>query len=180
MRINRLVAGAVASLLALGAVAPAFADNDRHRGHDRDRREWRDDRRDDRRDHRNDRRETRRDWRDDRRHDRHDRREWRDDRRHAGYYRPAPPPRVVYRPAYRPAYGPAYRPAYGHGPGYGWQVGHRYRDYYRGPIYVVNDYNSYHVRRPPRGHHWVRDDRGNLLLVAIATGILADFVINNR
>jgi len=177
MRINRLVAGAVASLLALGAVAPAFADNDRHRGHDRDRREWRDDRRDDRRDHRNDRRETRRDWRDDRRHDR---REWRDDRRHAGYYRPAPPPRVVYRPAYRPAYGPAYRPAYGHGPGYGWQVGHRYRDYYRGPIYVVNDYNSYHVRRPPRGHHWVRDDRGNLLLVAIATGILADFVINNR
>ena len=177
MRINRLVAGAVASLLALGAVAPAFADNDRHRGHDRDRREWRDDRRDDRRDHRNDRRETRRDWRDDRRHDR---REWRDDRRHAGYYRPAPPPRVVYRPAYRPAYGPAYRPAYGHGPGYGWQVGHWYRDYYRGPIYVVNDYNSYHVRRPPRGHHWVRDDRGNLLLVAIATGILADFVINNR
>ncbi|QNR97868.1 RcnB family protein [Stenotrophomonas sp. 169] len=177
MRINRLVAGAVASLLALGAVAPAFADNDRHRSHDRDRREWRDDRRDDRRDHHNDRRETRRDWRDDRRHDR---REWRDDRRHAGYYRPAPPPRVVYRPAYRPAYGPAYRPAYGHGPGYGWQVGHRYRDYYRGPIYVVNDYNSYHVRRPPRGHHWVRDDRGNLLLVAIATGILADFVINNR
>ncbi len=173
MRINRLLAGAVASLLALGAVAPAFADNDRHRGHDRDRREWRDDRRDDRRDHRNDRREARRDWRDDRRHDR---REWRDDRRHAGYYRPAPPPRVVYRPVYRSAY----RPAYGHGPGYGWQVGHRYRDYYRGPIYVVNDYNSYHVRRPPRGHHWVRDDRGNLLLVAIATGILADFVINSR
>jgi Ni/Co efflux regulator RcnB len=171
MRINRFLAGAVASALAFAAVSPALADDDRHRGHDR--REWRDDRREDRRDHRDDRREARRDWRDDRRHDR---REWRDDRRHAGYYRPAPPPRVVYRPAYRPAYGPAY----GRGPGYGWKVGHRYRDYYRGPIYVVNDYNSYHVRRPPRGHHWVRDDRGNLLLVAIATGILADFVINGR
>ena len=167
MRINRFLAGAMASALAFAAVSPAFADDDRHRGHDR--REWRDDRRDDRRDHR----EARRDWRDDRRHDR---REWRDDRRHPGYYRPAPPPRVVYRPAYRPAYGPAH----GRGPGYGWKVGHRYRDYYRGPIYVVNDYNSYHVRRPPRGHHWVRDDRGNLLLVAIATGILADFVINGR
>lgn len=167
MRINRFLAGAVASALAFAAVSPAFADDDRHRGHDR--REWRDDRREDRRDHRDDRREARRDWRDDRRHDR---REWRDDRRHPGYYRPAPPPRVVYRPAYGPAYG--------RGPGYGWKVGHRYRDYYRGPIYVVNDYNSYHVRRPPRGHHWVRDDRGNLLLVAIATGILADFVINGR
>ena len=170
MRITRLLAGALASVMALGAVAPAFADNHRDR---HDRREWRDDRREHRRDHRDDRREARRDWRDDRRHDR---REWRDDRRHHGYYRPAPPPRVVYRPAYRPSY----RPAYGPGRGYGWQVGHRYRDYYRGPIYVVNDYNSYHVRRPPRGHHWVRDDRGNLLLVAIATGILADFVINNR
>ncbi|GAB3059274.1 RcnB family protein [Stenotrophomonas tumulicola] len=163
MRINRLLAGAVASVLAFGTIAPAFADNDRHRGHDR--REWRDDRRD----HRNDHREARRDSRNDRRHDRRD---WRDDRRHPGYYRPAPPPRVVY--------GSPYRPAYGRGPGYGWKVGHRYRDYYRGPIYVVNDYNSYHVRRPPRGHHWVRDDRGNLLLVAIATGILADYVINGR
>jgi len=167
MRINRFLAGAVASVLAFAAVSPAFADDNRHRGDDR--REWRDERRDDRRDHRNDRRQARHDWGDDRRHDR---RHWRDDRRHPGYYRPAPPPRVVYRPAYRPAYGP--------GPGYGWKVGHRYRDYYRGPIYVVNDYNSYHVRRPPRGHHWVRDDRGNLLLVAIATGILADFVINGR
>lgn len=165
MRINRFLAGAVASLLALGTVAPAFADNDRHRGHDR--REWRDDRRDH---NRNDRREARRDWRDDRRHDR---REWRDDRRDHRHHH-APPPRVVHRPAY----GPVYRPAYRASPGYGWKVGHRYRDYYRGPIYVVNDYNSYHVRRPPRGHQWIRDDRGNLLLVAIATGILAEYVIN--
>ena len=37
--------------------------------------------------------------------------------------------------------------------------------YYRGPVYVVNDYGHYHVRRPPRGYHWVRDDRGNLLMV---------------
>lgn len=79
-------------------------------------------------------------------------------------YRPAPPPRVVYRPA--------------PGRGYGWARGHRYNEYYRGPVYVVNDYSRYSVRRPPYGHHWIRDDRGNLLLVAIATGIIADFVIN--
>ncbi len=35
MRINRVMAGAVASVLAFGAVAPAFADNDHRRGHDR-------------------------------------------------------------------------------------------------------------------------------------------------
>ncbi|MGX9191162.1 RcnB family protein [Stenotrophomonas rhizophila] len=158
MRMNRFVVGAVASLLALGTVAPAFADDHRGRGHDR--REWRDDRRDNRHD----------------RHDRHDRREVRHDRRYdrrydprydnRGYYRPGPPPpRVVYRPA----------PGYG---SYGWARGHRYREYYGGPVYVVNDYSRYSVRRPPRDHHWIRDDRGNLLLVAIATGIIADYVIN--
>ena len=162
MRMNRFVVGAVASLLALGTVAPAFADNDRHdRRHDR--RDDRHDRRDDRRD---DRRHDRQHWRDDRREARHDRRDHRryDNR---GYYRPAPPPRVVYRD----------------GPGrgsYGWARGHRYNEYYRGPVYVVNDYSRYAVRRPPRDHHWIRDDRGNLLLVAIATGIIADYVINNR
>ena len=136
MRMNRFVVGAVASLLALGTVAPAFADDHRGRGHDR------------------------REWRDDRRYDR------RYDNR--GYYRPGPPPpRVVYRPA----------PGYG---SYGWARGHRYREYYGGPVYVVNDYSRYSVRRPPRDHHWIRDDRGNLLLVAIATGIIADYVINNR
>lgn len=157
MSINRFVVGAVASLLALGAVAPAFADDD-HRGRGHDRHDRHDDRRYDRHD-----RHDRRDWRDDRREARHDRRYY-DNR---GHYRPAPPPpRVVYRP--------------GPGRGYGWARGHRYNEYYRGPVYVVNDYNRYSVRRPPYGHHWIRDDRGNLLLVAIATGIIADYVINSR
>ncbi|MFI8717229.1 RcnB family protein [Stenotrophomonas sp. NPDC077464] len=168
MRMNRIVVGTVASLLALGSIAPAFADDHHGRGHDR--REARDDRRE--------RRDDRREWRDDRREWRDDRREARDDRRYHDnrhHYRPAPP-RVVYRPAPPPRV--VYRPA--PGPGYGWARGHRYNEYYRGPVYVVNDYSRYSVRRPPRGHHWIRDDRGNLLLVAIASGIIADFVINSR
>ncbi|MGE6333693.1 RcnB family protein [Stenotrophomonas sp. NPDC077659] len=153
MRINRIVAGAMASVLALGAVTPAFADNDR--------RDWREDRREDRREYRHDVREARRDYE-------RDRRDARRDWRHDHGYRPAPPPpRVVYRPGYRP------------GPGYGWQVGHRYRDYYRGPVYVVNDYPRYHLRRPPYGHQWIRDDRGNMLLVAIATGVIAQYVLSH-
>ncbi|WP_045737436.1 RcnB family protein [Xanthomonas sp. MUS 060] len=69
-------------------------------------------------------------------------------------------PDVVY---YRP------RPVY-------WTRGQRYY----GPNYVVYDYDRYRVNRPPYGYRWVRDDRGDLLLVAIATGVIADLVINGR
>ncbi|WDS35688.1 RcnB family protein [Pseudoxanthomonas sp.] len=100
------------------------------------------------------------------RHDRHDNR--RDDRRDGyrrpvvverNYYRPGPPPRV-------------YRP-------YGYERGYRYNNYYGGRTYVINDYDRYHVRHPPRGYHWVRDDRGNLIMVAIATGIITDLLLNH-
>ncbi|HBN54709.1 MAG TPA: hypothetical protein DD456_11990 [Stenotrophomonas sp.] len=158
MKMHRLAVAAMTTLLAFGTIAPALAAGDRD--HDRGRHGW-----------------------DDRGrgpgpgHDRHDRRDWRherrDDRRHysAGYregYRDArhtdrryyaPPPRVVYRP-------------------YGFERGYRYSNYYGGPVYVVNDYGRYHLRRPPHGHRWIRDDRGNLLMVAIATGIIADIVFN--
>ncbi len=161
MKMNRLAVAAMTTLLAFGATAPAFAAGDRD-DDDRGRHGW-----DDRgRDHDRGRGHG---------HDRHDRR---DDRRHYsnGYregYRDAryndrryndrryyAPPRVAYRP-------------------YGFERGHRYSNYYGGPVYVVNDYDRYHVRRPPYGHRWIRDDRGNMLMVAIATGIIADIVFNH-
>ena len=164
MNSRRFFQGLACAVLALATTAPALArDNDR--GHDRGRqhydRDWRDDRRDDRYDRRDDRRDQRHAYRagyhDGRRYDeRYDRRY--DDRR---YYAP---PRVVYRPAPPP---------------HRWAKGQRYRDYYRGPVYVVNDYDYYDLRRPPRGYHWVRDDRGNMLMVAIATGIIADLILHH-
>ena len=156
MKRNRWIVAGLASLLALGAAAPAFADGphdrgrhgweDRGRGPDRG---WRDDRRDERRYYSTGYREG---YRDGRRNDR-------------GHYAPPPPPppRVVYRS----------------GPPYGWARGHDYRRGYRGPVYVVNDYSRYDLRRPPRGYHWIRDDRGNLLMVAIATGIIADLILHH-
>ena len=165
MNSRRFFQGLAIAVLAIATTAPALARDD-DRGRDRGRqhydRDWRDDRRDDRHDRRDDRRDQRHayrnGYRDGRRDDnRYDRRY--DDRR---YY--APPPRVVYRPA----------------PGYHrWAKGQRYRDYYRGPVYVVNDYDYYDLRRPPRGYHWVRDDRGNMLMVAIATGIIADLILHH-
>ncbi|KAB7765479.1 RcnB family protein [Xanthomonas maliensis] len=155
MNRNRLVSAVLTSVLALGAFAPAaFADDwERDRrgpGHHGDhRREWR-----------HDRHVERREWRRDRHIYSNGYREgyrdaYRRDRYYQpsgyGYYRPAPPPRPY------------------------WARGQRYH----GPVYVINDYDRYHLRRPPYGYRWQRDDRGNLLLVAIATGIIADLVLNN-
>ncbi|MGE3866879.1 MAG: RcnB family protein, partial [Hyphomonadaceae bacterium] len=61
-----------------------------------------------------------------------------------------------------------------------WRAGYRVPAYYAGPRYVVYDYGRYRLRPPPRGYHWVRDDRGDFLLAAIATGIIADVIINGR
>lgn len=44
--------------------------------------------------------------------------------------------------------------------------------------YVVTDWRHDRLREPPRGYHWVRSDNGDFLLVAIATGIIADLILN--
>ena len=65
-------------------------------------------------------------------------------------------------------------PRYGYGGhGGGWHRG----GYYRNGGYIVRDYGSYHLRHPGYGYHWIRDGR-DYLLVAIATGLIADVVIN--
>ncbi len=61
---------------------------------------------------------------------------------------------------------------------HGWARGENYHSYYRGPTYVVADYGRYHLRRPPQGYHWIRDNSGNYLMVAIATGVIADLLLH--
>ncbi|CAE6816938.1 RcnB family protein [Xanthomonas arboricola] len=173
MNRKRIVTVVLSSILALGSVAPAAFADDWGRGHDR-RGHDRDDHRDRDRDYRGNWRNDRRDWHDERRADRRDDRRYysngyregyRDaryqDRRYdrnrvyvydrPSYYRPGPPPRPY------------------------WARGQRYH----GPVYVINDYDRYNLRRPPYGYRWQRDNTGNLLLVAIATGVIADLVLNN-
>ncbi|MGV8960516.1 MAG: RcnB family protein [Stenotrophomonas sp.] len=155
MKMKRLAIVAMTSLLAFCVTAPAFAAGDRD--NDRGRHGW-DDRGRDHGKHDRDRRDDRRHYssgyREGYRDARYNERRYNDRR----YY--APPPRVVYRP-------------------YGFERGHRYSNYYGGPVYVVNDYGRYNMRRPPRGYQWIRDDRGNMLMVAIATGIIADLVLHH-
>jgi Ni/Co efflux regulator RcnB len=154
---------AAALLLGAAMLAPSPADAGRrdHRyEHRYEHRDWDD------RDYRHGYRDGRRDQRRWERHD--DRRDWRRD--HRG--------RVVYREVY-----PV--PAYGYGPPprhYGpprWARGHRIHDYGWAPTYVVVDYDRYGLRHPPRGYHWRRDDRGDWLLVAIASGIIADVILGH-
>jgi Ni/Co efflux regulator RcnB len=142
------------------AAGPAMA-RDHGRGHDRDR--------DDGRYGYNDRSD-----RNDRDHDRYDSRKHGYDHGHGyrgddRYYRPAP--RVVYRPVY-------VRPGYGYGAPR-WARGARYYGDGYGPTYVVNNYRGYGLRAPPRGYYWRRSDVGDFLLVAAATGIIADLILHH-
>jgi Ni/Co efflux regulator RcnB len=99
------------------------------------------------------------------RNDRHDR--W-DNRRDNGYYynnrfyRGAPPAAYYGRPGFRPGYR-------------AWSRGDRLPPGYH---YTVVDYRGRYAP-PPRGYHYVRDDRGDVLLAAIATGLIASVIVNH-
>jgi Ni/Co efflux regulator RcnB len=159
---KRLATAALAALTFAAPLAVTTEAAAQHRGRGNDHDGWDRDR--DGRDRDDRRGERRRGDRDryDRRDDRRDR--W-DTRRYNGYnYRGqwhyGPPP-VHYRDV---DYG--YR---------NWRRGERlpayYRDYYR-PV----DYRYYRLRPPPRGYHYVRDDRGDYLLVGIATGVILGII----
>lgn len=50
---------------------------------------------------------------------------------------------------------------------------------YRGGRYVVTDWHRAHLRQPPHGYRWVRSDNGDFLLVAAATGIIAELLLHH-
>lgn len=60
---------------------------------------------------------------------------------------------------------------------------HRH-DYRRGVVYVeervyVDDYRHYDLAPPPRGHRWVRSPDGRYVLIAVASGIIADILLHH-
>jgi Ni/Co efflux regulator RcnB len=56
----------------------------------------------------------------------------------------------------------------------GQRIGHD--DWARGtPV----DYHARHLRQPPRGYEW-RDVDGRSILAAVASGVIADVVVNAR
>jgi Ni/Co efflux regulator RcnB len=60
-----------------------------------------------------------------------------------------------------------------------WSRGERVPSQYRSGDYVVSDWQSHHLKRPSRGHHWVHVNN-QYLLVAIATGLIGSLVADGR
>ncbi len=103
-------------------------------------------------------------------HDRNDRGRW-NQRSHNGYYIGS---RFYYgQPTYQQMQRRDYRGGYQQ-----WRRGDRLPSYARQQYREV-DWRRERLRQPPRGYHYVRDDRGELLLVAITTGVILSILLNN-
>ena len=122
------------------------------------------------------------DWRGgDRDHDRgqrweqrHDRHEERGERHDGRQYQQ---PRYEHRYEYRQPHYVYSQPHYGHAQPRFYRGGYVPREYLRGP-YFVSNWNAYPgLYAPPYGYGWVNVD-GQYLLVALATGLIANALIN--
>lgn len=164
MKTSAILCAVLAGTLGFGSVASAAPGDRRDR---QDRAEQRQDRREARQDRREDRREARADRRDDRRDDRRADRAW-----NRGYRAGAQQPRYVQQP---PRYVPA-QPAWrGHAPRF--HRGNYLPHPYRQRAYHVNDWHAHRgLYAPPRGHQWVQVG-SEFLLVAIATGLIANLLV---
>jgi Ni/Co efflux regulator RcnB len=59
-----------------------------------------------------------------------------------------------------------------------WARGQRFDRRYMGSHYVVNDWRRHGWRAPPRGYSYYRTDSGDVVLAAIATGLIASVIAN--
>ena len=74
--------------------------------------------------------------------------------------------------------GKDYRGDRGAGPRHDMRRGGRLAPEYRYSRYVVNDWRGRRLNAPPRGYHWVQTG-GDYVLVAIATGVILQILLNN-
>ncbi|HEV7816914.1 MAG TPA: RcnB family protein [Janthinobacterium sp.] len=66
----------------------------------------------------------------------------------------------------------------GAGPRHDMRKGGRLPPEYNNRQYVVDDWRGHHLSAPPRGYHWVQTGN-DYVLVGIATGIIANLLLNN-
>jgi Ni/Co efflux regulator RcnB len=66
----------------------------------------------------------------------------------------------------------------GAGPNHQFYRGERLPAEYRHRQYVVDDWRGHNLSAPPRGYHWVQTG-GDYVLVAIATGIILQLLLNH-
>ncbi len=83
-----------------------------------------------------------------------------------------------YRRDHPQGYGGYQRYSRGAGPDHNFYPGARLPLYYRSYQYVVDDWRGHRLSAPPRGYHWVQTG-GDYVLVAIATGIILQLLLDN-
>lgn len=88
--------------------------------------------------------------------------------------KPAAP--AAHAAPHQPAHGQAQR--HGAGPDHRWVQGSRVPQQYRGPHYVVQDWQRHGLKRPGHGQQWVQNGQ-DYLLVAVATGVIAQIVFGH-
>lgn len=66
----------------------------------------------------------------------------------------------------------------GAGPSHSYYRGGHLPPQYRTRQYVVEDWRGHRLSAPPRGYHWVQSG-GDYILVAIATGVILQLLLNN-
>ncbi len=151
---KNMFSGAMAGLAAIACVlsaTPAAAQNWRDRDHH--------DNRGDRGDNRGDRHDDRGDRRGDNRGDRHDFRA--DNRGDRGFFR-----------GDRRQRWNTYGGRYGYDGYRGrWREGQRF-DRWHDRRYYVNDWGRYGLPAPRRGYRYYRDDNGDIVMAAVATGVI--------
>ena len=160
---KRLITAATLVAMLVGSTAmagtPPHWTNNQERAQERESRDHGASRRNDGRGDRRYGSDPRPEWQGDNR--RYDERTWRDDHRDFA------------RERFR---GGSYHAPRGYY-AYRWHRGDRLpRTYYARP-YIVDGYRGYRLYDPPRGCHWVRV-RDDVLLTAIATGVVLDVVYN--
>jgi Ni/Co efflux regulator RcnB len=161
---NRIATTALAALIAAGSLTTGVAS-----AQTRDVRRAERNVRQERQDVRQERRELR-DARQDLRQERQQAR-W-NDRQYNGYYFNG---RFYYgQPNAAQMQRRDYRPAWQQ-----WRRGDRLTSYGR-QHYREVDWRRERLRQPPRGYHYVRDDRGEVLLVGIATGVILSILLGNN
>lgn len=159
---KRVTTAALAALVMAGPLSMAGTASAQTR---RDVREARQDVREERRELRDARQELREE-----RRERRQAQRW-NQRQHNGYYANG---RFYYgQPSYAHMQRRDYRPAWQQ-----WRRGDRLPAYARSNYREVN-WQRERLRQPPRGYHYVRDDRGEVLLVGIATGVILSILLNN-
>lgn len=62
---------------------------------------------------------------------------------------------------------------------YRYHRGERF-DHYRSRSYIVSDYRRHGWRPPPRGYAYYRTDNGDVVMAALATGIIASIILSDR